>query len=55
LDADSCVDAICRFIARRGKPKFIRSDNGTNLVGAEKRNYEKLSFSFAAVRNRLDV
>ncbi|XP_061191695.1 uncharacterized protein LOC133199905 [Saccostrea echinata] len=36
LDTDSCIDAICRFIARRGKPKFIRSDNGTNLVGAEK-------------------
>ncbi|XP_061177765.1 uncharacterized protein LOC133186550 [Saccostrea echinata] len=36
LDTDSCIDAIRRFIARRGKPKFIRSDNGTNLVGAEK-------------------
>jgi transposase InsO family protein len=36
LDTDSCIDAVRRFIARRGKPKFIRSDNGTNLVGAEK-------------------
>ena len=36
LDTDSCIDAIRRFIARRGSVKEIRSDNGTNLVGAEK-------------------
>lgn len=42
LDTDSCIDAIRRFIARRGKPKFIRSDNGTNLVGAEKELKEAL-------------
>ncbi|XP_056022161.1 eukaryotic translation initiation factor 3 subunit J-A [Ostrea edulis] len=36
LDTDSCINAIRRFIARRGKPNLIRSDNGTNLAGAEK-------------------
>nr|XP_054772241.1 uncharacterized protein LOC129280217 [Lytechinus pictus] len=36
LDTDSCIDAIRRFIARRGNVREIRSDNGTNLVGAER-------------------
>lgn len=36
LDTDSCIDAIRRFVARRGNVKEIRSDNGTNLVGAER-------------------
>ena len=34
LDTDSCLVAINRFIARRGKPTTIISDNGTNLVGS---------------------
>ena len=34
LDSDSCLMAIRRFIARRGKPRTIVSDNGTNFVGA---------------------
>ena len=36
LDTDSCINAIRRFIARRGPVKVIKSDNGTNLVGAER-------------------
>ena len=36
LDASSCVMGIERFIARRGTPNTIWSDNGTNFVGAEK-------------------
>lgn len=33
--ADAFIAALRRFIARRGIPKNIYSDNGTNFVGAE--------------------
>lgn len=36
LDTDSCIYALERFTARRGEPKEIWSDNGTNCVGARK-------------------
>lgn len=36
LDTDSCINAIRRFIARRGQVKEIRSDNGTNFVAANR-------------------
>ena len=36
LDTQSFINALRRFIARRGKPLKIFSDNGTNFVGAEK-------------------
>ena len=39
LDADSLLNAIRRFVARRGPPEKIFCDNGTNLVGA----YRELS------------
>ena len=35
LDTDSCLNAIVRFIARRGKPIMI-SDNGTIFVEADR-------------------
>ena len=34
LEAETCLTAITRFIARRGKPATILSNNGTNFVGA---------------------
>lgn len=36
LDTDSCINAICRFIARRGEGMECCSDNGTNFVEAER-------------------
>ena len=36
LSSDSFILSLCRFIARRGNVKSIRSDNGTNFIGAEK-------------------
>ena len=34
LDSQICLDAIQRFAARRGCPKIVPSDNGTNFVEA---------------------
>ena len=36
LDTDSFVNSLRRFIARRGPPQEIRSDNGTNFVAGER-------------------
>lgn len=36
LETSSFINALQRFIARRGQPLEIRSDNGTNFVGAER-------------------
>ena len=35
LSTDIFILALRRFIARRGKPKEILSDNGTNFIGAD--------------------
>lgn len=35
LETDTFLNALQRFIARRGKPQLIRLDNGTNFVGAK--------------------
>ena len=36
LDSDSFINALRRFIARRGTPEIIRSDNGTNFIAGER-------------------
>ena len=36
LTTDAFISALRRFIARRGKPTLLWSDNGTNFVGANK-------------------
>ncbi|XP_020610137.1 uncharacterized protein LOC110061474 [Orbicella faveolata] len=35
LSTDSFINAVTRFIARRGPPRMIYSDNGSNFIGAE--------------------
>ncbi|KAJ8027040.1 hypothetical protein HOLleu_32065 [Holothuria leucospilota] len=51
LDTDSFINALQRFMARRGKPKEIRSDNGSNFTGAERelreaiRNWNQLKLN----------
>ena len=42
LNTDSCINAIRRFVARRGTVKTMRSDNGTNLVRAERELRESI-------------
>ena len=44
MDLSSCVLGVERFVSCRGTPAIIWSDNGTNIVGAEKellQNIEK--------------
>ncbi|XP_013419027.1 uncharacterized protein LOC106179805 [Lingula anatina] len=36
LDTSSFINALQRFISRRGMPKEISSDNGTNFTGADR-------------------
>ena len=36
LDTDSFINALQRFMSRRGQVKMLQSDNATNFVGAEK-------------------
>lgn len=43
LDADSCINAIRRFVCRRGPVSSIRSDNGRNFVGANRELKESLA------------
>jgi len=42
LEADSFICAYQRFVSRRGKPKEMYSDNGTNFTGAERELREAL-------------
>ncbi|XP_055614976.1 uncharacterized protein LOC129761285 [Toxorhynchites rutilus septentrionalis] len=42
LSTDACKKAIRRFIARRGSPQEIYSDNGTNFVGASRELHEEI-------------
>ena len=36
MDTDGFLNAMTRMVARRGKPEFVVSDNGTNFVSAER-------------------
>lgn len=58
LNTDSFINALRRFIARRGSVKLIRSDNGTNLVSGNKELRSSLNelnqsaiYKFCQVKN----
>ena len=53
LETDSLINAIRRFVARRGQTKSIFCDNGTNLVGAEKELSKALKECNERARNFL--
>ncbi|XP_013392383.1 uncharacterized protein LOC106160350 [Lingula anatina] len=54
LDTDAFINALRRFIARRGAPELIRSDNGTNFVAGERELRESiLSWNQEAVNDFL--
>ena len=36
LETDSFIQALRRFVARRGNIRVLRSENGSNFVGAQK-------------------
>ena len=52
LTTDSFINAFRRFIARRGQPQYIRSDNGKNFVGARRELQEALN---AGIRTALQT
>ena len=43
LSTDSFINALRRFVSRRGQVEEMRSDNGTNFVGAEKELREEIA------------
>lgn len=43
LETDACINALRRFISRRGQVVQLRSDNGTNFIGEERELRESLT------------
>ncbi|GFW65776.1 integrase catalytic domain-containing protein [Trichonephila clavipes] len=48
LSTDAMLAALRRFIARRGHPSEIHSDNGTNFIGAN--NYLKQLYMLSSIK-----
>ena len=43
LDTDSFINALRRFVARRGQPEEIRSDNGTTFVAGNRELWQSIN------------
>ncbi|XP_068203732.1 uncharacterized protein [Palaemon carinicauda] len=51
MDTDSFLNALHRFVARRGPVQLMRADNGTNFIGADsvlRKELERLNHSTAS-------
>ena len=56
LTANNCITAIRRFIARRGTPKLLISDNATYFVGARKQiRSEPVNFNETTLIETLQI
>jgi hypothetical protein len=44
LTSEGFIAALRRFVARRGKPHLLWSDNGSNFVGANRELKEMFTF-----------
>ena len=53
LETDSFINALMRFAARRGEPKQIRCDNGTNFRGAFNETQKELDQWNKAMEQKL--
>lgn len=48
MDTDSFINALNRFMCQRGVPELIRSDNGSNFIGAQ----HKLKVAISSWNNK---
>lgn len=53
MDADSFLMSLRRFIARRGKPFELLSDQGMNFKGGNKELHEAFKAMESAIREQL--
>ena len=53
LETDAFLNCLTRFANRRGYPKTIISDRGTNFVGAE-REMRELGWERPLAHNRIE-
>ena len=53
VDTDSYLNAFRRFVARRGMPEKVFSDNGTNFVGGDDELRRSLRTISASVQTYL--
>ena len=54
LTTTTCMTAIRRFIARRGQPRLLLSDNGSNFLGARKQiRRQPLKLDHGFIRQKL--
>ncbi len=63
LDTNSCINCIRRCMCRRGQVLHLRSDNGTNFIGAQRElrnalkslDHDKIQSTFLSRGNKMDL